>query len=111
METVKSMIKLGKVLLHYLTKKNFQSITTKTNLIETDCLVVSLNLATGTLSFLTCWQQTTLHQPLSNHTPTIIKQLFKIISKRIWDLSYNEEELHETKSLYETALKDGEKRQ
>ena len=62
METVKSMIELWKVLLNYLRKRNFQSVTTETNLIETDCLVVSLNLATGTLSFLTCRQQTTLHQ-------------------------------------------------
>ena len=62
METFKGMIELGRMLLHYLRKKNFQSITAETNLTEADCLVVSLNLATGTLSFLTPRQQTALHQ-------------------------------------------------
>ena len=62
METFKGMIELGKILLHYLRKKNFQSITAETNLTEADCLVVSLNLAAGTLSFLTPRQQTALHQ-------------------------------------------------
>ena len=42
----------------------------------------------------------------SNHPPTIIKQLPKMIKKRISDLSCNKEEFDKVKSIYETALKD-----
>ena len=51
------------------------------------------------------------HTPLyinavSNHPPTIIKKLPKIINKKISDLSCNKEEFDKFKSVYESALKD-----
>ena len=42
----------------------------------------------------------------SNHPPTIIKQLPKMINKRISDLSCNKEEFDKVKSVYKSALKD-----
>ena len=41
-----------------------------------------------------------------NHSPTIIKQLPKIINKTSSDLFCNKEELEKVKSAYESALKD-----
>ena len=43
-----------------------------------------------------------------NQPPTIMKQLPKIISKIISDLSCNKEEFNKVKSVYETALRDRE---
>ena len=40
----------------------------------------------------------------SNHPPTVIKQLLKSISKRLSDLSSNEEMFEKTKSAYSDAL-------
>ena len=42
----------------------------------------------------------------SNHPPTIIKQLPKMINKRISDLSCNKGEFDKVKSVYKSALKD-----
>ena len=42
----------------------------------------------------------------SNHPPTIIKQLSKMINKRISDISCNKEEFDKVKSVSESALKD-----
>ena len=42
----------------------------------------------------------------SNHPPTSIKQLPKMISKKILDLSGTKEEFDKVKSVYESALKD-----
>ena len=42
----------------------------------------------------------------SNHPPTIIKQLSKIINKRISKLSCNKEKFDKLKSIYESARKD-----
>ena len=42
----------------------------------------------------------------SNHPPTIIKQLPKMISKRNLNLSCSNKELDKVKCVYETALKD-----
>ena len=44
----------------------------------------------------------------SNHPPTIIKQLPKMISKRNLNLSCSNKELDKVKCVYETALKDSE---
>ena len=42
----------------------------------------------------------------SNSQPIIIKQLPKVINKRISDLSCNKEEFDKVKPFYESALKD-----
>ena len=42
----------------------------------------------------------------SNHPPTSIKQLPKMISKKILDLSCTKEKFDKVKSVYESALKD-----
>ena len=42
----------------------------------------------------------------SKHPPTIIKQLLKMINKRISDLSCNKKEFGKVKSVYESVLKD-----
>ena len=45
-------------------------------------------------------------EAFSNHPPTSIKQLPKMISKKILDLSGTKEEFDKVKSVYESALKD-----
>ena len=42
----------------------------------------------------------------SNYPPPIIKELPKMINKRIYDLPCNEEEFNEATPLYENALKE-----
>ena len=42
---------------------------------------------------------------LSKHSPTIIKQFPKTVSKRISDLSCNKEEFDQAKSVYQTSPK------
>ena len=42
----------------------------------------------------------------SKHPPTIIKQLLKMINKRISDLSCNKKEFGKVNSVYESVLKD-----
>ena len=90
-----------------LLKEQRLSITIETNLIETGCLDVTFNLATKKYFPF----QKTNNSPLyinafSNHPPKIIKQLPKMINKRISDLSCNKEEFDKVKSVYEPALKD-----
>ena len=45
---------------------------------------------------------------LSNHPPTILKQLPEIINQRLIDLSYNKEEFDKAKSSYEIALEESD---
>ena len=90
-----------------LFKKEGLSITIETNLIETDFLDVTFNLATKKYSPFRKANNTPLYiNAFSNHPPTIIKQLPKMISKRISDLSCNKDEFDKVKSVYESALKD-----
>ena len=44
--------------------------------------------------------------PFLTNPPTIIKQLPKMINKKISDLSCNKEEFDKVKSVYESTLKD-----
>ena len=82
-------------------------ITIETNLIETDFLDVTFNLATKRYFPFRRAKNTAVYiNAFSNHPPTIIKQLPKIINKRISDLSCNKEEFDKVKSVYESTLKD-----
>ena len=71
-----------------LFKEEGLSITIETNLIETDFLGVTLNLVTKKCFPFQKANNTPLYiNAFSNHPPTIIKQLLKMINKRISDLS------------------------
>ena len=71
-----------------LFKEERLSITIETNLIETDFLGVTLNLVTKKCFPFRKANNTPLYiNASSNHPPTIIKQLLKMINKRISDLS------------------------
>ena len=88
-----------------LFKKEGLSITIETNLIETDFLDVTFNLAANKYFLFRKANNTPLYiNAFSNHLPTI-KQLPKFI-KWISDLFCNKEEFDRVKSVYETALKD-----
>ena len=45
---------------------------------------------------------------ISDHPPTILRDLLNMINKRLSDLSCNEEEYEKTKPLYETALNESD---
>ena len=90
-----------------LFKNEGLSITTETNLFETDFIDVTFDLATGK-SFLF---RKSNNQPLyinvkSNHPPNILRDLPSMMNKRLSDLSCNEEEYEKAKPLYETALNE-----
>ena len=88
-----------------LLKEEGLSVTTETNLIETDFLDVTLTLRQiNTFLF---ERLTPLYtNAFSNLPPAIIKQLPKMFNKRISDLSCNKEEFNKVKSVYKSALKD-----
>ena len=70
-----------------LIKKEGLSMTIETNLIETNFVNVSFNLVTGKYFPFRKANNTLLYiNTFSNHPPIIIKQLPKVISKRISDL-------------------------
>ena len=90
-----------------LFKEEGLSVTIETNLIETDFLDVTFNLATKKYFPFRKANNTPLYiNAFSNHSPTIIKQLPKMINKRISDSSCNKEEFDKVKSVYESALKN-----
>ena len=90
-----------------LFKEEGSSITIETNLVETVFLDVSFNLATKKYFHFQKVNNTPLYiNVYSNHPPTIIKHLPKMINKMISDLSCNKEEFDKVKSLYESARKD-----
>ena len=79
----------------------------ETNLIKTDFLDVTFNLPTKKYFPFRKANNTPLYiNAFFNNPPTIIKQLPKMVSKRISDLSCNKEEFDKIKSVYESALKD-----
>ena len=45
---------------------------------------------------------------ISDHPPTILRDLLNMINKRLSDLSCNEEEYEKAKPLYETALNESD---
>ena len=88
-----------------LFKNEDLGITIDINLIETDFLDVTFNLATG--KFIPYRKPNNI--PLyinvkSNHPPSIMKDLPQIINKRLSDLSCNKEEFDKAKPLYEKYL-------
>ena len=91
-----------------LFKEEGLSITIETNLIETGFLDVTFNLATKKYFLFRKASNTPLYiNVFSNILPTIIKQLLKMVNKRISDLSCNKEEFDKVRSVYESALKNG----
>ena len=90
-----------------LFKEERLSIIIETNLFEVDFLDVTFNLATVKYFSFRKANNTPIYiNILSNHPPTIIKQLPKMANRRISNLSCNKEEFDEVNSLYETARKD-----
>ena len=88
-------------------KEKGLSITIETNLIKTDFLDVTFNLPTKKYFPFRKANNTPLYiNAFFNNPPTVIKQLSKMVSKRISDLSCNKEEFDKIKSVYESALKD-----
>ena len=82
------------------------SITIETNLVETDFLDVTFNLPTGTYYP----YNKPINAPLYihakfNHPPSIVKQLPKMVNKRISDLSCDESVFNNAKVTYALALK------
>ena len=90
-----------------LFKEEGLSITIETNLIDTDFLDVTFNLATKKYFPFRKANNTPLYiNAFSNHPPTITKQLPQMIKERILNLSCNKEEFDKVKSVYESGLKN-----
>ena len=102
---VQILIVLGKILLHYSRKKDLQSPSEQ--ILSKQFLDVSFKLATKRYFHFQKVNNTSFYiNVYSNHPPTIIKHLPKMINKMISDLSCNKEEFDKVKSLYESVLKD-----
>ena len=88
-----------------LFKEEGLTITIDTNLIETDFLDVTFNLATGTFFPFTKPNNVPLYiNAKSNHPSTFIKDLPNMINKRLSELSCNKDEFHKAKLLSEKSL-------
>ena len=88
-----------------LFKNEGLGITINTNLIETDFLDVTINLTTGKFFPYRKPNNIPLYINVkSNHPPSIIKDIPKMINKRLSDLSCNKEEFDKAKPLYEKSL-------
>ena len=82
-------------------------ITIETNLGHRDFLDVTLNLLTGKyFPFRKIDNKPLYINAKSNHPLRIIKELPKLINKRLLDLSCNQEEFNKVKPLYEEALSE-----
>ena len=100
------MDKLRKKIIALFKEENL-SITIDTSLDKTDFLDVTFNLKTGKYFQFRKPNNNPLYiNYKSNQPPPIIKELPKMINKRIYDLSCHEEEFNKTKPLYENALKE-----
>ena len=83
------------------------SLTIEINLIETDFLDVTFNLSAGKyFPFRKVNNKPLYITAKSNHPHTIIKELPKIINKRLSELSCNQEEFNRAKSLYQKPLSE-----
>ena len=90
-----------------LFKEEGLSISIETNLIEIDFSDITFNFAAKKYFPFPKANNTPLYiKVFRNHSPTIIKQVPKMINKRISDLSCNKEKFDKIKSVYESALKD-----
>ena len=90
-----------------LFKKEILNITIETNIAEINFLDVTFNLVTEKyLPYRKPNSNPLYINAKSNHPPTIIKDLPKMINKRLSDLSFNEDEFEKAKPLHENALKE-----
>ena len=81
------------------------SITIETNLIQTNFLIVTFNLLIGKYFPYRRVKNKPLYiNAKSNHPYTIIKELPKMMSKRLSELPCNQEEFNKAKPLHEEAL-------
>ena len=81
------------------------SITIDTNLIETDFLDVTFNLATGKFFPFRKSNNVLLYiNAKSNHSSRITKDLAKMKNKRLSELFSNKDEFDKAKLLYEKSL-------
>ena len=92
-------------------KKTFKDenldITVVTNLKITNFLDITLNLNTGKYYPYRKPNDTPLYVcKKSNHPPSIIKQLPKMINRRLCDISYDQEEFDKSAPMYQKALKE-----
>ena len=88
-----------------LFKEEGLTITIDTNLIETDFLDVIFNLATGKCFPFRKPNNVPLYiNAKSNHPSTSIKDLPKMINKRLSELSCNKDELDKAKLLYKKII-------
>ena len=88
-----------------LFKNESLGIAIDTNLIETDFLDVTFDLTSGKFFPYRKPNNTLLYINVkSNHPPSIIKELPKMINKRLSDLSCNKGEFDKAKPLYEKPL-------
>ena len=82
------------------------SITIETNLVEADFLDITFNLPTGKCYPYNKPNNAPLYIPAgSNHPPSLVKQLPKLVNKKISDLSCDESAFNNAKVTYELALK------
>ena len=83
-----------------LFKEEGLKITIETNLVEVDFLDVTLNLDSGKYFPFRKPNDTPLYiNKQSNHPPTIIKELPRIINRRLSDISCNKEEFDKAKEV------------
>ena len=88
-------------------KQQGLSITIDTNLLATDFLDVTFDLATGKYFPYRKPNDRPLYiNKSSNHPPSIVKQLPVMINKRLNDLSCDKDEFNKASPVYESALKD-----
>ena len=80
-------------------------ITIETNLVKTDFLDVNFDLSTGKYFPYRKPNDKPLYiNRKSNHPTSILKELPKMINKRISDLSCDKEQFEKAKGIYESAL-------
>ena len=92
--------------LHKCFKEEGLKILVQINLIESNFLDVTLNLADGTYKSYRKPNDTPLYVHIeSNHPPIIKKNLPSMINKRIMDISSNEKVFNESKDYYQEALR------
>lgn len=81
------------------------NITIETNLAATDFLDVTFDLSTGKFYPFRKPNDNPMYiNAGSNHPPSILKQLPKIVNKRLSGLSFDETEFDKAKTIYENAL-------
>ena len=92
--------------IHKLFNENDLKITIEANLIKTDFLDATFDLSNNKFYPYRKPNDTPLYINVnSNHPPSIIKQIPKMINRRLSDLSCNADEFEKSKPEYQDALK------